>query len=508
MANGFLVGVRFSRRAAWLAVLGAVSACSSSSAVIGPLDFDGGPSGAGTGGSGGGAGAGGTSNDGGEPGDGDVPIPPGGSVGNRLCSATMPCRTGLACSGANVCEPGGMLPPGSTCVLNAECAPGNVCNWIGGARVCGPAGTGVLGTSCQSNSDCAKGFRCSLVGFGAKCTPEGTVDVGGACKTSAECFGGLACFAGKCTVTPPTVPPFGVPTWPGATCEADTGAAISYFRVPRGSGDKDFYRLPFPNDIRTKNGHPDFTGYPTPGTELLGFDPVARYLNAIETDNDGFSPYSTVFFRFNTQFDLPDPKVKLGVDYVDVTQGTRLRNRGRQRRHVVAPRLRSERLHLPELPRRADARRLHVEAWPHLRRAAPRRHDSRKRRPGRSGNPEFSAMLAATAPADAALTAAYATYKPVRDYIAAKSIAAGTIINAAVFTVGHPEKEMAERPAGRAGARGSHGHGLDEVRVGHAFPVSDATADSRMRRRGQSRVRRAPGARLAPDLSGRHGPLL
>jgi hypothetical protein len=38
--------------------------------------------------------------------------------------------------------------------------------------------------------------------------------------------------------------------------------------------------------------------------------------------------------------------------------------------------------------------------------------------------------------------AAYAAYQPLRDYLAAKSIAAGTLTNAAVFTVGHPGTEM------------------------------------------------------------------
>src|SRR5439155_27339102 len=154
----------------------------------------------------------------------------------------------------------------------------NVCSWVGHVRQCGADGLGAAGASCQTNADCAKGLRCALVGFSAKCAPEGTVDVGGACKTSSDCFGGLACLGAKCTVPLPGIPPFGLPTWPGESCDADDAAAISYFRVPRGAGDKDFYRLPFPNDIRTKNGHPDLTGHPKPGTELLGFDPVDRYL--------------------------------------------------------------------------------------------------------------------------------------------------------------------------------------------------------------------------------------
>src|SRR5262245_55159764 len=118
MGNGFLVVRRTGRvtrrglrpACGWIAVLGgaAVAACSSSSAVTGPIDFDSGfptvGAGGGGAGGGGGGGAGGASTDGGEPNDApvDVVVPPGGSVGSA-CSASMPCRMGLSCSGMNVC---------------------------------------------------------------------------------------------------------------------------------------------------------------------------------------------------------------------------------------------------------------------------------------------------------------------------------------------------------------------------------------------------------------------
>jgi hypothetical protein len=55
---------------------------------------------------------------------------------------------------------------------------------------------------------------------------------------------------------------------------------------------------------------------------------------------------------------------------------------------------------------------------------------------------DFTAMLATTAPQDPVLAAAYVAYQPLRDYLTTKSIAPGTIVNAAVFTVGHPTNEM------------------------------------------------------------------
>src|SRR5262249_52550282 len=63
-------------------------------------------------------------------------------------------------------------------------------------------------------------------------------------------------------------------------------------------------------------------------------------------------------------------------------------------------------------------------------------------------DPEFSAMLAPTPPQDAALAAAYTKYQPLRDYLASnpdagpKPPAANTIINAAVFTIGHATTEI------------------------------------------------------------------
>ena len=57
-------------------------------------------------------------------------------------------------------------------------------------------------------------------------------------------------------------------------------------------------------------------------------------------------------------------------------------------------------------------------------------------------------MLASTAPADTALTAAYTKYQPFRDYLATAAgagvmpPAANTVINAAVFTIAHADKEI------------------------------------------------------------------
>ena len=54
-------------------------------------------------------------------------------------------------------------------------------------------------------------------------------------------------------------------------------------------------------------------------------------------------------------------------------------------------------------------------------------------------SPDLTALLGASAPSDAALTEAYASYAPLRDYLALKKIAITDVLNAAVFTVGSPQ---------------------------------------------------------------------
>jgi hypothetical protein len=377
---------------------------------------------------------------GGLSGDGAVVIPPGGSTG-AACSASMACRTGLSCGQDGKCALGHSIPAGSACVLNGECAAGNVCTWVGLKHVCAPGGMGTVGTNCQGDAQCADGLRCAIVGFGAQCAPEGKGDVAGACKTSGDCLGGLACYAGACKITVPGTPSFGFPTWLGETCEAGAGAPISYFRVPRGKDDKDFYRLPFPNDIRMKNGHPDLTGHPSPGSELLGFDPVDRYLRALETDNDGFGPYSTVFFRFNTQFDVTKEMGKTSIDWVDVTKNDPDFGNGAANgmqwlldygsNKYICPNYLAVRLLTGQTLKAGHTYAVLIHDITMVPNGGPVGQGD-----------DFPAMLAAAPPADAMLTAAYTAYQPLRDYIAAKSVPVATIVNAAVFTIGNVRNEI------------------------------------------------------------------
>ena len=234
--------------------------------------------------------------------EGGVAGPKGGGVG-ASCSTPgrLPARARRApATSARRCQCG-PFSTGTACIINDECATGQYC---GPDKTCIAGGTGAAGTSCHTDADCAVGLRCDVVGLGAECKPEGTGDLGASCNTSADCFGGLACTMGTCQSVPPGEPPFGVPIGPGRAppapdhgCGADVQA---YFRVPRGTADDgDFYRLPFPNDVRKDGAKISLTGHPTPGPGLIGVDLVAEYISDLEATVDGFSTYPTVFLRFS-----------------------------------------------------------------------------------------------------------------------------------------------------------------------------------------------------------------
>lgn len=362
----------------------------------------------------------------------------GGGAFGAACSSSVPCRPGLACGSSATCELGHTTKVGSPCILNGQCVTGNVCDEI--THTCAMGGTGDSGTGCKHDADCKDGLRCTLVGFTATCLAEGKGDLGSTCATAADCLGGLGCNAGKCIQGPPGAPPFGLSQWGGEKCATESTDALSYFRVPRGTADDgDFYRLPFPNDIRRSGGHPSLTGHPTPGSELLGVDVVQRYMSALEK-LDGFGAYPTAIFRFSQTVDLGS--LKDTVSFVDLTPGSDGYNGGYSwllydgaSKYICANYLAIRPGQgQPFTPGHTYAALVTSGA---------------KTMSGAAVGPDadFSAMLAPSAPGDGALATAYAAYAPLRAYLAAKPL---SLINAAVFTVGSvtaPGKKLADTAA-------------------------------------------------------------
>jgi hypothetical protein len=311
------------------------------------------------------------------------------------------------------------------------------------------------------------------VGFGAECKPEGSGDVGSACKSAGDCFGGLVCGVGACVPPPPGgTPPLAIPSWRGADCPADDpGPTKVYFRVPRGSGDGDFFRLPFPNDVRRKTGRPDLSGFPTPGPELLGFDVVDRYLRDVEQHTDGFSAYPTVTLRFSGDFDLGSLKGSGVVRWVDVTAGEPGDDRGwgwsatTGRSPYVCPRSMSIRP-----PQGAPLEPGHTYAVVLSNGAKAAGGQALAR------DADLDALLSATTPTDAALVAAHAAYAPLRAWMTAKSVDASTLAGAAVFTVG-TRSIVATLATAVAAAPAPTSSGWIKCGGGAPSPCSQATAE-------------------------------
>ena len=222
----------------------------------------------------------------------------------QSCAGDAECRIGLQCI-ASQCTVTGAGDVGDLCILSEDCGAQLVCafdmDYLDHPKTCVPEGEGQEWEICATDVDCHKGLYCKIISFTGLCTPEGDKEVGGQCQSSDDCKAGLYCGPdGQCGI-------FGaqIPAYTGAECESSSeigGPPRVLFEVPRGGQPlKDFYRLPFPNDIRIVDGHLDLTGHPTPGPGIVGFDAVARLIDALETDMTGFGTNPVVFFRLSTK---------------------------------------------------------------------------------------------------------------------------------------------------------------------------------------------------------------
>ncbi len=399
----------------------------------------------------------------------DSGVPPGLGVG-QACDDVKTCRAGLACTNGK-CAPGHASGEGTPCVISAECKQGDYC---GPDRKCAPAGKGADGDSCASDGDCASGLRCNLVGLSAACKLEGSGDVGGTCASSSDCFGGLTCLNKACAPLPPSpggLPPLALPTWKGAACQDDSGATKAYFRVPRGNDDGDFFRLPFPNDIRKKSGRPDLVGFPTPGSELLGFDVVDRYARDLEGNVDGFSTYPTVTLRFSASIDFESLKQQNIVRWVDVTVGGPGNDLGfgwsatTGRSPYVCSNSLSARppQGAPLTPGSTYALFITTGARASGGGAIARADD-------------FVAVMSPNAPSEPVLASAWTAYKPFRDWLTAKSVNPDSVLTAAVFTVGHASQPAQKLAAAVGAAQAPTATGWVKCGAGSS-PCPQATGD-------------------------------
>ena len=378
----------------------------------------------------------------------------GGGVGDA-CDPGNTCRAGLKCD-AGKCAPGGATADGAPCSIGDECTSGQ----CGATRTCSAAGSGGSGAPCGGDADCGKGLRCGFDGasFFPKCLPEGSADVGKTCTASKDCFQGLVCAGGSCRdfAQPPGVDPGpkGIPPyvpsptdkpWAGAVCKAPlkTGTATALWRLPGASGkaDDDFFSVPFPNDALRKGGKVSLATFPHDPKPPMGFDAVKRYLDVLEAEP--FGAYSTVYFRFDAEFDFAsvtlagdDPEIRL----VDLTGAPADATFGQRRgmsiyytggtispNKYICPNWLAARPNDGE-PFKPGGRYAVV-----VKKGIKTKSDASLARQ----DADLGALLGSAAPSGA-LGDAYASYQPLRDYLAKQKIDPADVTTATVFTVGDP----------------------------------------------------------------------
>lgn len=380
-------------------------------------------------------------------------MPEQGKIGDS-CDADPECNPGLVCEmESGTCQAPGDVAEGSACFRTAECADDLYCDAV--TSVCTPAGDSDLGEPCGDAGDCQAGLACAPSGFSGQCIEPGDNDLGEECEDYFDCIAGLGCGPDLTDPDGANVCQAGlaglVQPWTGVECaEEETGDFRSYFEVPDGDV-TEFYRLPYPNDIRLTNGHPNLQGHPTPGPGVLGFDLAQTYIDTIEQAQDRFGLNSWVYMRFSESVDFDT--LDSGGD--DATLYTTVLTE--------------------DHPAYGDRTSMRWQAS--TGRGSYICHNSLAVRPGGDwGRPldpnttyavilttgakssggvpatqdeDFAEMFAATKPGGA-LGDAWEAYAPLREWVSAEGIDPLTIANAAVFTTGDP---IAEAQALRDPAR-------------------------------------------------------
>lgn len=380
--------------------------------------------------------------DGAADGRGDEVLAVEGKGVGEACAVDGECRSGLGCEAAS-CQPAGTTAAGAPCLISPECGAGLYCSFTG---LCAQAGAGAEGAPCASGADCQADHVCVLAGFQGTCAPGGERDVGQPCQGLADCYGGLRCAGdGTCAAGSAL---FGAPFFAGVAC-ADDGAVEGpsrfFFEVPRGGTVvEDFYRLPFPNDVRRVQGRLDLSGHPVPGQGLLGVDLVARLIEALEADLGGWGTNPTIFFRASAWIDTKtvvatgDAKT---VRMVNLTEGSPAYGKDlelgwfattERDKYVCRNTLR---LHRPWSRPLAPGATYAVVITTGVT-TAPAKDEQGRVQPGKPLTPDadFAAMLTAGAPDDADLARAWGAYAPLRAWIATGAVEADELVAGTVFT--------------------------------------------------------------------------
>ncbi|MCA9563128.1 MAG: hypothetical protein KC561_06545, partial [Myxococcales bacterium] len=361
-------------------------------------------------------------------------------LGNAIggaCTATSECRFGLECSD-DTCQPAGAADEGDLCVVSGECAEGLAC---GLTATCEERGAVEAGGACASPSECVDGLRCNLLGPVGVCVEEGSADAGQDCTSDASCLSPLVCASNDTCQIPAVA---GVELFSGVQCEEndEDGDFRVYFELPSDSM-TEFFRLPFPNDIRLTDTGMDLRGFPVPNLGVLGAEVISGYVNALENNTRGFSTSAKVYFRFSREFDFAsvdgrgdNPTLRI----VNITPDSPGYGRGLSYswfstngsgrficQNYVAVSFGNA---APLDPSTTYA----VFLTDGVR-------DSDGNTPVQ--DEDFAAVMASERPSGAARGAAWDAYQPFRTYLSEQEIDAESIMGAAVFTTMDPTVEVA-----------------------------------------------------------------
>lgn len=386
----------------------------------------------------------------------------GNAGGGAQCRMNSECTEGKVCV-SGICNKPGMVKPGGGCTATRDCAAGHYCSPAGACEV---GGILTEGAGCTADAACKPPLRCTLDGFFGTCSASGTADLGATCQDNKDCLTGLWCGRERtCQGLSTAFPPF-----VGATC-ADDGPFRVYFEVPRpNKPPADFFRLPFPNDIRAFAGKLAIADFPKPGPTPLGVDLVQLYVDAWTADFDGFSSIGVVTFRTSGEvnFDTAGP---LAIRYVDLTPGETLgrelsrswgtipdRNKYACKNRFIV----RNTLDAPLLPRHTYAVVLTT---------ALKGSDGATAAP----DADMTLMLASAAPSDVELKNAWDAYRPLRDWLVSKAAEAPTVAAAAVFTVADTTGPMEQVAASVAAQPPPVLSGLVRCDTGVKSPCDDGT---------------------------------
>lgn len=333
------------------------------------------------------------------------------------CSMDGQCNTGLCCGNQKKCR--GRLgdfeadrcgyAPGIGCGLSADCDVGLLCNGLGICSETGGENLGALGDPCMAIADCRRPLVCGL---------------NNTCEK--------------------------LPFFPGVSClrsEEELGAFRGYFEVPRKAEGAattalptpldEFYRLPFPTDIRVIDGVTILDGHPGPG-EVLGVDFTKLYSKLAAEDLVGFGLSQPIFMRFSDVVDrstatstAAEPGVMLvNIDTDSPNFGATVPSQTEYKQEAgqfichnsigVAP---------------LDGRPLEPSTTYAVIVSSKIRN---KRGEAPIHDVDFATMLARVTPNDADLALAHRQMRPLRDYIEMVNMKPEDIALATVFTTGDP----------------------------------------------------------------------